>query len=93
MGWEAGKAPKLKSSKSRASGTGWSVLANGGRVKAPSHHDAQSNEGVGCGKGSETVCFFGAQSKPRGFLTVGSSELASDKRRFRELGGEGEGWT
>ena len=90
MDREAEKASKLKSSKSRASGTGWFVVANGGRAKASLHHDSQSNEGAGSGKGSETVCFLGAQSKPRGFLTGGSSEFESDKRLFRERGGEGE---
>ena len=89
MGWEAGKASKLKSSKSSASGTGWLVVTDGGRAKASVHHDSQSN-GVGNGKGSETVCVLGAQSKHRGFLTAGSSELDSDKRLFRECGGEGE---
>ena len=64
------------------------MVANGGRAKASLHHDSQSNEGVGSGKGSETICFLGAQSKPRGFLTVGSSEFDSDKRLFRERGGE-----
>ena len=94
MGSEVGKAPKLKSSKSRASGTGWFVVANGGRAKASVHHDSQSNDGVGSGRGSETVCFLGAQSKHRGFLTVGSSESDSDKRLFRECGGgEETSWT
>ena len=90
MGWEAGKAAKLKSSKSRASGAGWFVVADGGRAKNPLNHESKSNEGVGRGKGSETVCFFGTQSKPRGFLIAGSSELASDERLFRERGGEGK---
>ena len=90
MGWEAGKAPKLKSSKSSASGTEWLVVADDGRAKASIHHDSQSNDCVGSGKGSETVCFRGAQSKPRGFLTVGSSESHSDNRLFRECGGGGE---
>lgn len=89
MGWEAGKASKLKSSKSSASGTGWLVVADGGGAKASIHHESQSNDGVGSGKGSETVCFRGAQSKPRGFLTVGSPESNSDNRLFRECGGEG----
>lgn len=66
------------------------MLANGGRAKASLHHDSQSNEGVGSGRGSETVCFLGAQSKPRGFLSVGSSEFDSDKRLFRERGREGD---
>lgn len=66
------KAPKLKSSKSRASGTGSFVVADGGRAKASVHHDSQSNDGAGSGKGSETVCFVGALSKHRGFLTAGS---------------------
>ena len=91
MGWEAGKAPKLKSSKSRASGTGWFVVADGGRAKALLDHESQSNEGVGLGRGSETVCFFGTHSRPRGFLTAGSSEMASDKRLFREREGDGMG--
>lgn len=95
MGWEAGKASKLKSSKSSASGTGWLVVANGGRAKASVHHDSQSNDGVGSGKESETICFREAQSKPRGFLTVGSSESDSDNRLFRECGGAGgeTSWT
>lgn len=84
MGWKAGNASKLKSSKPRASGTGWFAVADGGRVKASVHHDSQSNGGVCGGKGSETFCFLGAQSKHRGFLTAGSSELDSDKRLFRE---------
>ena len=92
MGWEAGKASKLKSSKSRASGTGWLVVADEGRAKASVHHDSQSNDGVGNGEGSETVCFLGTQSKHRGFLTAGSSELDSDKRLFRECGGEETHW-
>ena len=90
MGLEAGKASKLKSSKSSASGTGWAMVANGGRAKASVHHDSQSNDGVGSGKGSEAVCFREAQPKPRGFLTVSSSESESDNRLFRECGGEGE---
>ena len=65
------------------------MVTDGGRTKASVHHDSQSN-GVGNGKGSETVCIFGAQSKHRGFLTAGSSELDSDKRLFRECEGEGE---
>jgi len=65
------------------------VVANGGRAKASVHHDSQSNDGVGSGKGSETVCFREAQSKSRGFLTVGSSESDSDNRLFRECGGAG----
>jgi len=77
-----GNASKLKSSKSSASGTGRLALANGGRAKASVHHDSQSNDGAGGGKGFETACFLGAQSKPRGFLTAGSSELDSDKRLF-----------
>ena len=64
------------------------MVASGGRAKASLHHDSQSNEGVDSGKGSETICFFGAQSKPRGFLTAGLSEFDSDKRLFREHGGE-----
>ena len=90
MGSEAGKASKLKRSKSRASGTGWFVVADGGRAKASVHHDSQSNSGVGGGKGSETVCFLGTRSKHRGFLTMGSSELDSIERLFRECGGEQE---
>ena len=66
------------------------MVANGGRAKASLHHDSQSNKGVGSGKGSETVCFLGVRSKPRGFLTAGSSEFDSDKRLFRDSGGEGE---
>ena len=64
------------------------MAANGGRAKASLHHDSQSNEGAGSGKGSETTCFLGAQSRPRGFLTAGSSEFDSDKRLFREREGE-----
>ena len=60
-------------------------------MKASVHHDSQLNEGAGSGKGSETVCFLGTQSKPRGFLTACSSESDSDKRLFRERGGEEEG--
>ena len=85
-----GKASKLNSSKSRASGVGWFVVANGGRAKASVHHDPQSNDGVGSGKGSETTCFLGAESEPRGLLTAGSSEFDSDRRLFRGRGGEGE---
>lgn len=85
---EAGKASKLNSSKSRASGTGWSVVAKGGKVKALVHNDSKSNDGADRGKGSETVCFLGAQSDPRGFLTVDPSEFASDRRLLRERGGE-----
>ena len=66
------------------------MVAGGGRTKASLHHDSQLNEDVSNGKGSETACFLGAKSKPRGFLTAGSSELDSDKRLFRERGGEGE---
>lgn len=87
MGWGAGKASKLKSSKSSASGIGRPMVADGGRAKASIHHDSQSNDDVGSGKGSETVCFLGAQSEHRGFLTAGSTELDSDKRLFREGGG------
>ena len=94
MGSEVGKASKLKSSKSRASGTGWFVVADGGRAKTSVHHDSQSNGGVGSGRGSETVCFPGTQSKHRGFLTAGSSELDSDEHLFRECGGgEKTFWT
>lgn len=60
-------------------------------MKASVHHDSQSNGGVGNGKGSETVCFLGVQSDPRGFLTASSSEFDSDRRLFRKRGGEGEG--
>ena len=67
------------------------MVTDGGRAKASVHHDCQSNDGVSNGKGSETVCFLGDQSKHRDFLTAGSSELDSDKRLFRECGGEGEG--
>ena len=87
MGWDIGKASKLNSSKSRASGTGWFVVADGGRAKGSVHHDSQSNESVDGGRGSETACFLGAQSDPRGFLTAGSLEFDSDKRLFREGGG------
>ena len=66
------------------------MVADGGRAKASVHHDSQSNDGVGSGKGSETVCFLGTQSKHRSFLTAGPLELASDSRLFRECGGEGE---
>ena len=66
------------------------MVANGGRVKASLHHDSQSNKGVGSGKGSETVCLPGVQSKPRGFLMAGSSESDSDKRLFRDSEGEGD---
>ena len=74
----------MKSSKSRASGTGRLVVADGGRAKASVHHDCQSNEGEGSGKGSEKACFLGAHSKPRGSLVAGSTELDSDKRLLRE---------
>lgn len=87
VSWDTGKASKLNSSKSRASGTGWFVVADGGRAKGSVHHDSQSNESVDCGRGSETACFLGAQSDPRGFLTAGSPEFDSDKRLFREGGG------
>ena len=63
-------------------------MANGGRAKASLHHDSQSNKGMGSGKGSEAACFLGVQSKPRGFLTAGSSEFDSDKRLFRDSEGE-----
>jgi hypothetical protein len=75
---------------SRASGIGQFVAADGGRAKASVHHDSQSNDGEGSGKGSETVCFLGPQSDPRGFLAAGSSEFASDRRLFRGRGREGE---
>ena len=67
------------------------MVADGGRAKASVHHDSQSNDCVGSGKGSETVCFFGAQHGPRCFLTAGSSEFDSDKRLFLESRGEREG--
>lgn len=67
------------------------MVADRGRAKASVHHDSQSNDDVGNGRGSETVCFLEAQSKHRGFLTAGSSKLDSDERLFRECGGEGEG--
>ena len=86
-----GKASKLNSSKSRASGTGWFVVTDGGRAKALVHHESQSNDCVGGGKGSETTCFLGAQSDPRGFFTAGSEGVDSDRRLFRDRGGEGEG--
>lgn len=89
VGWDIGKASKLNSSKSRASGTGWFVVADGGRAKGSLHHDSQSNESVEGGRGSETACFLGAQSDPRGFLTAGSPEFDSNKRLFREGGGGG----
>ena len=94
MGWDAGNASKLKSSKSSASGIGRFALADGGRAKASVHHNSQSNNEAGGGKGSETACFLGAQSKPRGFLTADSSELHSEKRLFRECaeGGEESFW-
>ena len=60
------------------------MVADGGRAKASVHHDSQSNDCVGSGKGSETVCFFGAQPDPLYFLTAGSSEFDSDKRLFLE---------
>lgn len=85
-----GKTSKLNNSKSRASGTGWLVVTDGGRAKASVHHDSQSNDCVCSGKGSETVCFLGAQSDPRDFLTAGSSEPNSDKRLFSGRGREGE---
>ena len=68
------------------------MVAGGGGAKASVHHDSQSNDGVGSGKGSETICFLGvgAQPEPRGFLTAGSSEFDSDKRLFCGRGGEGE---
>jgi len=90
-GWEVGDASKLKSSKSSASGIGRFALADGGRAKASVHHDSQSNDEASGGKGSETACFLGAQSKPRSFLTAGSLELDSDKRLFREYAEEEEG--
>lgn len=65
-------------------------MADEGRTKASVHHDPQSNDGVGSGKGSETTCFLRAQSDPRGFLTAGSSEFDSDRRLFRRRGGEEE---
>lgn len=70
---------------------GWFVVANGGRAKALSHQDSQSNGGVGSGGGSETICFLGILSKLRGFLVAGSLEFDSEKRLLRESGGEGEG--
>ena len=82
----------MKSSKSRASGTGSFVVADEGRAKASLHHDSQSNEGAGSGKGSETICFLGAQSEPRGFLAGVSSEFDSEKRLLRERGGEETVW-
>ena len=66
------------------------MVTDGGMAKASVHHDSQSKDGAGSGKGSETVCFLGAESNPRGFLTAGSSEFDSDKRLFRGRGGEGE---
>lgn len=89
MGWEVGNASKLKSSKSSASGTWWFAATDGGRAKASVHHDSQSNDGAGSGKGSETIWFLRAQSRLLGFLTVGSSKLDSDNRLFRERAGEG----
>ena len=83
MGWDEGKASKLNSSKSSASGTGWVVVTDGGRVKASVHHDSQSNDCAGKGKGSETTCFLGARPDPRDFFTAGSSAFDSDKRLFR----------
>lgn len=59
-------------------------------MKASVHHDSQSNDGVGSGKESETVCFLGVQFKHRYFLTAGSLELGSDRRLFRECGGARE---
>lgn len=91
MGWEAVNASKLNNSKSRASGNGWFVVTGRGREKASLHHESQSNNGVCSGKGSETVCFLGTHSDPRGLLTVGSPELDSDRRLFLERGGEGGG--
>jgi hypothetical protein len=66
------------------------VVADGGRAKASVHHDSQSKSGVGSGKGSETICFLGAQLDPRGLLAAGSSKFDSDKRLFRGRGREGE---
>ena len=77
-----GNASKLKSSKSSASGIGGCALADG-RAKASVHHDSQSNDEAGGGEGSETACFLGTQSKPRGFLAADSLVLDSDKRLFR----------
>lgn len=90
MGWDTGKASKLNNSKSRASGTGWLVVANEGRAKASVHHDSQSKDGTDSGDGSETACLLGAQSDPLGLLTAGTSEFDSDRRLFRERGGEWE---
>ena len=69
------------------------MVADEGKVKASMHHDSQSNECVGSGKGSETACFLGTQSDPRDFLTEGSSGIGSDKRLLRECGREGESST
>jgi len=77
-----GCAPKLKSSKSRASGGGGSRAASEGRVKASVLQDSQSNEDAN-NKGSETLCRPRAQSNPLGFLTAGPSEWGSDEHRFR----------
>ena len=85
-----GKASKLNSSKSSASGTGWVVITDGGRAKASVHHESQSNDCAGKGKGSETTFFLGARSGPRGFFTEHSSTFDSDKRLFRGRGGGGE---
>ena len=54
-------------------------------MKASVHHDSQSNDGVGSGRGSETVCFLEPRSNPRGLLTAGSSGFDSARRLFREL--------
>ena len=69
------------------------MVADEGRVKASMHHDSQSNECDGSGKGSETACFLGAQSDPRGFLSGGSSGIGPDRRLLRECGREGESST
>ena len=88
MSKEAGKASKLNNSKSRASGTGWLVVATGGKAKTSVHNDPKSTDIADSGKGSETVCFLGAQSDPRGFFAAESVEFISDKRLLRERGGE-----
>jgi len=82
VGWEVGNASKLNSSKSSASRTAWFVVANEGWSKASVHGDSQPNDWICGGKGSEAVCFLGAQPDPRGFLTAGWSGFDSDKRLF-----------
>lgn len=62
-------------------------MTDGGGAKVSVHHESQSNDEVGSGKGSEAVCSRGgAQTKPRNFLAASSSESGIDRRLFRECG-------